>query len=144
MRSAYLFRQPTTEQGTFGYIVAAGKIWHTLELPDKQNQKNISCIPLGEYDCKVRYSPRFKRLTFHLQDVEGRTYILMHSANFAGEKEKGWQSHLNGCIALGKRRGKIKNKYGNSQRAVLTSRVAVREFMEHMEHKEFNLTIREF
>lgn len=143
MLKAYLYRELSKDEGTFGYLVCRGYFWHSLELPDRDNECNLSSIPLGSYLCVLRYSPYFRRVTFHLTDVEGRTYILIHGANLAGDINKGYQSHLNGCIALGKGRGKIKNKFGNYQKAVLTSRTAVREFMELMDNKEFELTIKE-
>jgi len=140
---ATLFRYPTTDEGTSGFMTFDGNWWHSLELPDRNNKPNISCVPTGEYDCKVRFSPHFKRLTFHLQDVIGRTYILIHGANFAGDVAKGFQSHLNGCISLGKSAGKAKNKFGKFQIAVFSSRTAVREFMETMNNEEFKLIIKE-
>lgn len=143
MKKAYLYREPSSNEGTFGYIVYNGEWWYSLELPDRNNSTNISRIPAGEYICKKRYSPRFKRYTYHLQDVVGRTWILIHSANFAGDTEKGYQSHLNGCIAFGKGRGKIKNKFGEYQRAILNSRTAVREFMELIDDEEFKITIKD-
>jgi len=143
MRTARIFREPSSDEGTFGYMAIDGEWWHSLELPNRDNKRNISNVPVGEYICKTRYSPHFKRVTFHLQDVEGRTYILIHGANFAGDVDKGFQSHLNGCIALGKGRGRTKNKFGNTQRAVFTSRSAVREFMEELDSKEFKLIIEE-
>lgn len=143
MKTAYLFRGQPSDEGTFGIMAFKELRWYSLELPDRNNQKNISSIQQGEYTCKIRYSPHFRTITFHLRDVEGRTFILIHSANFAGDVEKGWQSHLNGCIALGKGRGKIKNKFGKFQRAILTSRTAVREFMEALENEEFKLIIGE-
>ena len=143
MRTAYLYREKSSDQGTFGYMAIDGEFWHSLELPDRDNKQNRSSVPTGEYICNTRYSPHFRRVTFHLQDVKGRTYVLIHGANFAGDVEKGFQSHLNGCIALGKGRGKIKNKFGKYQRAILTSRYAVREFMEELDSKEFKLVIEE-
>ena len=143
MKTATMFREGSTDQGTFGYMAINGQWWHSLELPNRDNKPNISSIPVGEYTCTLRFSPRFKRITWHLQNVQGRTYILIHGANFGGDKEKGWQTHLNGCIALGKGRGRIKNKYGKYQRAVLTSRSAVREFMEYIDDEEFKLIIEE-
>ena len=143
MKTAYLFREPSSNEGTFGYIAHAGSFWHTLELPDRENKRSISCIPVGEYTCVMRFSPHFKRWTFHITDVEGRTYILIHGANFAGDVNKGWQSHLNGCITLGKGRGKIKNKFGKFQKAVLTSKFAIAQFMDRMENEEFKLIIEE-
>lgn len=141
MKHAYLYREDTSDEGTFGYMVYMGFWWHTLELPNRDNKISISCIPPGEYICEYRYSPHFKRITFHLTDVKGRTYILIHSANFAGDVDKGYQSHLNGCIALGKGRGKIKNKFGKYQKAIFTSRYAVSEFMGIIEDETFKLTI---
>ena len=143
MQIAYLLRKPSTNEGTFGYVISQHGIWNSLELPDRANQTNISSIPKGEYMCKIRFSPHFKRNTFHLQNVEGRTYILMHSANFAGDIQKGFQSHLNGCISLGKKTGAFKNKFGNKQKAILSSRKAVREFNESMDNKSFKLIIKD-
>jgi len=143
MKKVYLYRGQSSDEGTFGIVAFENKRWYSLELPFKNNQKDISSIFQGEYVCKIRYSPRFKRLTYHLQNVKNRTYILIHSANFAGDTEKGYQSHLNGCIAFGKGRGKIKNKFGKYQKAILTSRTAVREFMQALGKKEFKLIIGE-
>jgi hypothetical protein len=53
----------------------------TLELPWLDNAPYISCIPVGIYDVKKRWSPRFG-FHFHILDVEGRTWILMHAGNF--------------------------------------------------------------
>lgn len=143
VKTAYLLRGNSTDEGTFGYMISQGGIWNSLELPDRNNQKNISSIPKGEYICKIRFSPHFRRNTYHLQNVEGRSYILTHSANFAGDINKGYQSHLNGCISLGKSRGSFKNKFGHFQKAVLTSRTAVREFMESMDNEDFKLIIKD-
>ena len=143
MQTAYLLRGDSTDEGTFGYMLSQNGIWNSLELPDRDNAKNISSIPKGEYICNLRYSPHFKRITYHLQNVEGRTYILTHSANFAGDINKGYQSHLNGCISLGIKRGAFRNKFGNKQKAILLSRKAVREFNESMDNESFKLIIKD-
>jgi len=52
-----------------------------LELPWLDNTRRISCIAAGKYKVKKRWSPRFKN-HFHIQNVPGRSYILMHSGNF--------------------------------------------------------------
>lgn len=64
---------------------------HTIELPWKDNQHGISCIPLGKYELKKRYSPKFK---WHLivENVPKRDMILIHPANDAIKE-------LKGCIA---------------------------------------------
>jgi len=63
----------------------------TIELPWRDNQHKISCIPEGRYELSKRFSPR---LRWHLliKDVPERDLILMHPFNDA-EKES------QGCIA---------------------------------------------
>lgn len=63
----------------------------TIELPWRNNRKNISCIPAGTYVLKLRYSLKFK-WHLHVQKVPGRTLILFHPANHA-------ILELQGCIA---------------------------------------------
>ena len=64
---------------------------YCIELPWKDNQPKVSCIPEGRYELHRRYSPRFGE---HLMvcGVEGRSLILLHPANDALKE-------LNGCIA---------------------------------------------
>ena len=64
----------------------------TIELPWKNNQRRISCIPAGRYFCKIHTSPKFG-WTLWLQDVPNRSAILIHSANHTRQ--------LLGCIAPG-------------------------------------------
>ena len=74
----------------------------TLELPDKDNQRNISCIPEGFYDVVPRQSPKYGN-HLHVLDVPNRSLILFHHANFAGSKNpRTGHSDLRGCIAVGK------------------------------------------
>ncbi len=65
---------------------------YTLELPDLGNQQNISCIPEGEYEVHRIYSPRFGKC-FHIQDVPGRSEILIHKGNY--------NKDTHGCILVG-------------------------------------------
>lgn len=65
----------------------------TLELPDKQNQKNISCIPAGVYKYKRRDSAKNGEV-LELVDVPNRTYIQIHSGNYT--------SQIQGCILPGR------------------------------------------
>ena len=64
----------------------------TLELPWKNNQRLISCIPPGEYEMFRRHSEKYGS-HFHILNVPGRDMILIHTANFKRE--------LKGCIAPG-------------------------------------------
>jgi len=143
MNIVSLVRFENTEQGTFGLISINGICFHSLELPYKDNKANISCIPTGEYICKIRYSPSFKRNLYCLQNVKDRSYILIHGANFAGDKSKGYQTHLAGCIALGKSKGTANNKFGNKQRCIFNSQQALREFMDITDNEDFKLIITE-
>ena len=64
---------------------------HSIELPWKGNQKNISCIPEGEYQIQFRKSNRFRNHLI-INGVPGRSWILIHPANDA-------RKELRGCIA---------------------------------------------
>lgn len=78
--------------GTNGKLECKGKsICNTIELPWRENETRVSCIPEGKYFIKNRYSQKFQ---WHLEvlDVKNRSLILFHPANNALQE-------LNGCIA---------------------------------------------
>jgi len=78
--------------GTNGKILFNGRLMiYSIELPWKENQARVSCIPEGRYELAKRWSPKFNR---HLQlmNVPQREYILIHPANDALKE-------LKGCIA---------------------------------------------
>ena len=136
MKTVYLLRLRMSGYGTEGMLVTdAGFDCKTLELPWKENQQNISCIPAGEYITKIRISPRFGK-TYWVTKVPNRGYILLHSGNYAGDVSKGFKSNVKGCILLGKKHGWL-----SKQRAILNSRISVRAFMNHMKDEEFKLII---
>lgn len=65
---------------------------------DNKQTNNINescCIPVGEYLCEWKYSPRLKRNTYLLIDVFGRDSIRLHTANDIED--------LLGCITFGLR-----------------------------------------
>ena len=69
--------------GTNGTLTFNGHfVCFTLELPWKENKKNISCIPEGKYELKARYSPKLQN---HLEviDVYERKLILLQPATCA-------------------------------------------------------------
>ena len=76
----------------------------TLELPYKNNKPEISCIPEGLYTVKKITRPD-GRPGLHVQDVPGRTAILIHTGNFAA----GDHPDILGCILVG-----LKYAYINS------------------------------
>ena len=65
---------------------------YTLELPWKDNQHNISCIPKGEYEVEFRYSQKHGN-HLHILNVKDRSYILIHSNNYV--------LTLRGCVGVG-------------------------------------------
>ena len=74
----------------------------TLELPWIENLTNISCIPEGFYDVVPRTSAKYKK-HFHVTDVEGRSFILIHHGNYAGsDNPNTGRSDIRGCILVGK------------------------------------------
>ncbi len=64
----------------------------TVELPDRDNQRLISCIPEGEYWVEKRYSSKYGD-HFHVKGVPNRDLILLHNANYVEQ--------LLGCVAVG-------------------------------------------
>ena len=78
--------------GTNGLLHSEGFfIAYTIELPWKDNEATVSCIPEGRYFIRKRYSCKFQ---CHLEvvDVCDRELILFHPANNA-------LTELQGCIA---------------------------------------------
>ena len=68
----------------------------TLELPYKDNQRNISCIPAGKYKVRLRLARESATRDYlHLlvKDVPNRDYILFHIGNK--------NSDTKGCILVG-------------------------------------------
>ncbi len=133
-----LQRQRTSDHGTEGilHISHLNVSFFTLELPWRENRGNISCIPTGTYEVCMRKSPRFG-LCYWVQNVENRSFILIHAGNFAGDTSKGLKSNVHGCILLGKKRGILAG-----QRAVITSKSAVDELSIILENESFNLIIK--
>ena len=136
MRQVTLNRHPTTDHGTLGQLTIGGEqfCW-TIEPPDRDNQKNYSCIPTGDYVCVWHKSPKYGQV-YLVTGVPDRSHVLIHPGNLAGDRKKNYITHSHGCILLGKYTGKLKN-----QTAVLSSRPTVRLFFEAMEQREFNLII---
>ena len=80
------------EDGTNGTVFCSGHfLCHTIELPWKNNKRNISCIPEGRYEVVPRYSTHFKHHLL-IKGVSERHLILFHPANDA-------LNELEGCIS---------------------------------------------
>lgn len=112
-------------KGTLGVIEVDGEKFYSIERPWLNNKPNVSCIPTGSYDMGWRQSPRFGE-TWHVKEVEGRTHILIHVANFPDD--------VQGCIGLGT--GLMGDRI-----AVSNSRAAVKKFEDLTRDSEWRLTV---
>jgi hypothetical protein len=138
--TAQIIRRPSTDEGTFGVLLFGGVSVRTVELPWRGNARQRSCIPPGKYLCEIVNSPRFGRV-YGLRDVPGRSHVLIHAANLAGDVDLGWDTQLHGCIAPVERFGVMQNKTGKAQRCGLVSRPALRRFTDWAAGKPFELEI---
>jgi len=92
-----ILRDAFSDESTIGELFVNGeRFCDTLELPYRDNQRSVSCIPTGEYKVRMRY-PRESatRDYLHLlvKDVKDRSFILVHRGNKS--------SHSKGCILVG-------------------------------------------
>ena len=132
-----IFRIRRSDHGTEGILTCNNFYCFTMEPPWRDNKRNISCIPPGTYRVKIRYSRKYRQVYWILK-VKGRTYILIHAGNWAGDVSRGLKTHTNGCVLLGKYHGWLQG-----QRAVLLSRITLRRFMNLMAGRDFTLNIYE-
>ena len=107
-----LIRDTFTEESTVGELFINGeRICDTLENPYLDNQRNISCIPEGEYPVRLRLareSATRDYLHLLIQDVPNRDFILVHRGNFPSQTQ--------GCLLVG---------LGTQQNVVNNSRLAM-------------------
>lgn len=116
MKKIDIVRLEKSSAGTFGVLRMDGEVFCvTLEPPDRGNLPEVSCIPVGEYDCRRVESPSFGA-TYEIGGVPGRSHILFHQGNVATDTR--------GCVLLGRGFGVVAG-----ERAVLRSRPAFREFL---------------
>lgn len=101
----------------------------TLELPWKDNQRRVSCIPEGKYQVIPHHSPKFGSC-FWLQDVPNRSEILIHPGNFT--------SQILGCILPGTAHAHL-----NSDKTidVVSSQVAMKRLLAYLQ-KPFEIEIK--
>lgn len=115
--------EETDKNGTFGVLIVDGAIvCHTVELPFRGNQRNISAIPEGVYPIKWRskwFGVDRHGATYQIHNVPGRSAILIHPGNTVAD--------LKGCVAPG-----LKIHDFGAVRGVSDSRSAFRQFMGAM------------
>jgi hypothetical protein len=120
MSRLLLFRQSDNRVQTLGELECPDKkMFYTVELPWRNNERRVSCIPVGLYKMRLHTSPRFGPC-YWLQDVPNRSEILIHAANHYHE--------LKGCIAPGLSRKDFDN---DGQIDVINSRAAMRQLLEY-------------
>ena len=116
-----LIRDTFTDQSTLGKLYLNGEyMCDTLENPWLNNQRNISCIPDGRYDVRIRLARESATRDYiHLlvQEVPERSYILFHIGNTAKDTQ--------GCILVGIKR---------QQDFVSNSRLAMDLLMKEIIH----------
>ena len=92
-----LIRDTFSEKSTIGELFLDGeRICDTLENPWLDNQRNISCIPAGVYDVRLRLARESaSRDYLHLlvEEVPNRDWILFHRGNYPKD--------TSGCILVG-------------------------------------------
>jgi hypothetical protein len=89
-----LWRSELCVTGVLHHVVSEWSC-DVLELPWKNNEPRISCIPAGDYEAELQWSPKRQRMVYELLGVPGRTEIQVHSGNTVEDTE--------GCILLGER-----------------------------------------
>ena len=121
------------ERADYGYKQTIGKLYllnslnevveefWSLELPNKDNQRRISCIPEGVYKARKHNSPKHG-LSLWLQDVPNRSEILIHKGNY--------HTDILGCIIIGSDLADI-NKDGYLD--VTNSKNSIKKLMSMLE-----------
>lgn len=128
MKKLTLKRINSSRECVLGVLELDDKeICKTLELPWRDNQKGISCIPAGEYKLSPYPSSRFGEV-YIVNDVPNRTGILIHTGNTADD--------IQGCILVGDSYGKL-----NGKKAVLNSRQAFNLLKETLGEEEYLLNV---
>lgn len=131
----YITREEDTGIETIGSLVVAddyGDIHFecaTLELPWNENKRNISCIPIGEYQVTPYSSVKYPN-TFEVLGVPGRAYILMHWGNYYFNTE--------GCILLGRN---VMDINGDGEYDITHSKDTFSDFRKVLGDQDFELSI---
>lgn len=93
-----LKRIQESEKQTIGHLFVRNNanaciaVFSTIELPYRENSRNISSIPVGKYKVVHRWSVKYGH-HLHVLDVVGRSMILIHTGNYYTQTQ--------GCILVG-------------------------------------------
>lgn len=122
MKKVYLTRDFYTKNQTTGVVVVENEKRQqvfasmSLELPQLDNKKGISCIPKGTYYINRITSPKLG-LCYAVEDVKDRIGILIHVGNY--------YTQIRGCILIGISLADI-NK--DNEVDILNSKIAMEHF----------------
>lgn len=131
MNTLSIFRDKKSDKQTQGVLIVLGehreKLFEcfTLELPWRNNERQISCIPAGKYQIEHRRSQRFGH-HIHILGVPNRSLILIHQANYVRQ--------LQGCIAVGQKRLDLD---GDGQEDVTNSVAMMKKLMDLIPEKSW-------
>ncbi len=109
---------------TLGYLSFDDFSCYTLEKPWLDNKINVSAIPDGTYIAKRRHSEKYGH-HWILQDVPGRSLILIHIGNYPTDTK--------GCILVG-------TYAGDGKPSVWESRITMNKLRELLPD-EFEIVI---
>jgi len=111
--------------GTFGFLQVGDWRCDSVEEIWKNNQKNISCIPVGTYPLRRAIhhistpDPDDDYDCYEIVDVPNRSAIHLHIAQAIRD--------LLGCVGMGSRHGILRGEW-----AVMEARKTFAEYMERM------------
>jgi len=130
MKKVHLIRYYGDDDVTLGILYIEGikhKPIYTLENPWRDNVRNISCIPAGQYECEA-FSGMQHKNCYQICNVKDRGYILIHVGN--------WQKDTQGCILVG--RGVILD---GAEYMVPYSALTLNKFKDLLNYETFLLNI---
>lgn len=95
----------------------------TAELLYRDNKRQVSAIPVGEYKAQRFYSRKNKAEVWRLNEVPNRSEIEIHPGNFPADTE--------GCILIGQTYAYMRGIY-----TIGGSRTAFLNFMQQTERED--------
>lgn len=142
MKKLLLERFLSCEHGVFGTLDFASEHdpqLFTCEDEWRDNQPKISCIPVGVYPLRLRFSPKFQRDMYEVCNVPDRAGILIHPGNT--------EENTEGCILVGLNLGVVRvatdeeSGRPNKKTAVVKSKAAFDAFLQAMDGDEGELSV---
>jgi len=123
-------RDESTQRQTMGNLYIKGKeggllYFSTLELPWKNNERNVSRIPAGEYMAKEYFSPKLKQRVLLILEVPNREWIEIHPATR--------HENLQGCIGVGRN---LQNVIGDEELDLVDKDGIMEEIFQNLDQKE--------